>query len=182
MTEQARDLEAELACALALQRATSDMLHLIRAHPGDLTTVLNGILAKAAELCDGEAGSITMIEGDLQRFMASHGPAMAPYLGATVPLPVNVSEVVRFDDFATSMRSRPASVEMARVARVRSYASAPLTDDGRVVGSLHMYRHEVRPFRDAEVAALTSFADQASLAIGNARSKRPGLAFTIEPS
>ena len=54
----------DLEEALALQTATSEVLALISEHPGDLTTVLEGILAKAAELCGGQAGSITMQEAD----------------------------------------------------------------------------------------------------------------------
>ena len=49
----------DLEEALQLQTATSEVLALISEHPGDLTTVLEGILANAAKLCGGEAGSIT---------------------------------------------------------------------------------------------------------------------------
>jgi hypothetical protein len=65
--------------------ATTETLRLIGAHPGDLTKVLHGILAKAAELCGGEAGSISLNEGGAIRVVASHGPAMEPYVGTTVP-------------------------------------------------------------------------------------------------
>lgn len=47
----------------AMLSATTETLRLISAHPGDLRTVFHGILAKAAELCGGEAGSITLNEG-----------------------------------------------------------------------------------------------------------------------
>ncbi|HVN85670.1 MAG TPA: hypothetical protein VMW17_12580, partial [Candidatus Binatia bacterium] len=67
--------------AQTMLSATTETLRLISAHPGDLTKVLHGILAKAAELCGGEAGSITLEEGDFIRYAASHGPAMQPYIG-----------------------------------------------------------------------------------------------------
>ena len=55
------------------------------------------------------------------------------------------------------------------MADVRSYAVASLTSGGMPIGGLHMYRHEVRPFSDAEQNRLASFAAQASLAIANAK-------------
>jgi hypothetical protein len=55
--------------------ATTETLRLISAHPGDLQAVFHGILGKAAELCDGEAGSITLNDGGAIHYMASHGHA-----------------------------------------------------------------------------------------------------------
>ena len=164
----------DLEEALQLQTATSEVLALISEHPGDLTTVLEGILEKAAGLCGGEAGSITMNEAGGLRYVASHGPAMEPYIGTTIdreaiaprellnPGPAGVAHT---DDMMAIADGYPYFEELARVGRVRSYARAILTLDGAPVGGLHMYRHEVRPFDVAELKALASFAEQASLAI-----------------
>ncbi len=167
----------ELAESLELQTATSEILRLISANPGELTTVLHGILARAADLCGGEAGSITLVDGDSLRYAASHGAAMGPYVGTSIgtgTMPserfnVSPSGAIHLDDFSEAARGIPYYEEMSAVARVRSYAAAALTHDGEVVGHLHMYRHEVRPFDEAEMTALVSFAEQASLAIANAR-------------
>ena len=162
----------QMAEALELQTATSEVLRLISTHPGDLPTVLQGILRKAAQLCGGEAGSITMSEGDEIRYVASYGPAMEPYIGTTVRTGILPSEAFAFspdgvrhiDDFVTIAAGSAYFEELAATAKVRSYAVAQLTG-----GALHMYRHEVRPFGAAELSRLASFAAQASLAIGNAR-------------
>jgi len=161
----------------AMFSATSEVLRLISAHPGDLPAVLHGILAKAAELCGGEAGSITLREGGVIRYVASHGPAMEPYIGTTAP--VESADASRFafspagawhtDDFAAATKGTAYFEELATVARVRSYAAVPLTHDGATVGALHMYRHEVRPFTEDDLSALASFGEQASLAVANAR-------------
>ena len=122
----------DLEEALALQTATSEVLQLISEHPGDLTTVLEGILAKAAELCGGEAGSITMTEDDAIRYVASHGPAMEPYIGTTIGPDVRCSPRAPSHSGPTA-RSRPTTwqavgdehpyfAELSRVARCRSYA------------------------------------------------------------
>ncbi|MGH7787774.1 MAG: GAF domain-containing protein, partial [Candidatus Binatia bacterium] len=157
--------------------ATTETLRLISAHPGDLTTVLHGILAKAAELCGGEAGSITLDEGDCIRYVASHGPAMQPYIGTQQKrdtlgadwFTVSPSGAFHADDFAATTRGNAYFEELATVARVRSYAGVPLTAEGVVVGAVHMYRHAVRPFSEDELTALAPFGEQASLAVANAR-------------
>ena len=167
----------DLEEALQLQTATSEVLALISEHPGDLTQVLEGILAKAAGLCGGEAGSITMNGTEGTRYVASHGPAMEPYIGTTMSPGTTAPRelfnsgpggVSHTDDMMAIADGHPYFEELTRVGRVRSYARATLTLDGATVGGLHMYRHEVRPFEEAELKALASFAEQASLAIANA--------------
>ncbi|MBI1816956.1 MAG: GAF domain-containing protein [Deltaproteobacteria bacterium] len=159
--------------ARAMLSATTETLRLIGAHPGDLTKVLHGILAKAAELCGGEAGSISLNEGGTIRLVASHGPAMEPYVGTTVPALAEdqtlFSGAFHADDFAAITVGHPYFEPMATVARVRSYAFVQLTHEGAGVGALHMYRHEVRPFTEDELTALATFGEQASLAVANAR-------------
>jgi GAF domain-containing protein/DNA-binding response OmpR family regulator len=157
--------------------ATTETLRLISAHPGDLPKVLHGILAKAAELCGGEAGSITLDEGEFIRYVASHGPAMEPYIGTRVRrdsadaerFGVSPSGAWYVEDFAEATKGIAYFEELATVGRVRSYAAVPLTHDGAMVGALHMYRHEVRPFTGDDLSALATFGEQASLAVANAR-------------
>ena len=124
--------------------ATTETLRLIGAHPGDLPKVLHGILAKAAELCGGEAGSITFDEGGAIRYVASHGPAMEPYVGTTAPTIAPDSNLVAVspagawyvEDFAEATKGLPYFEEVATVGRVRSYAAVPLTHDGAIVGAV----------------------------------------------
>lgn len=127
--------------ARAMLSATTETLRLISAHPGDLKTVFHGILAKAAELCGGEAGSITLNEGGTIRYMASHGPAMEPYVGTTTPAVVSGDPVAdepsvfsgafHTDDFAAMAAGNSYFEQVATVARVRSYAFVPLTTTSR---------------------------------------------------
>jgi signal transduction histidine kinase/CheY-like chemotaxis protein/putative methionine-R-sulfoxide reductase with GAF domain len=164
----------------AMLSATTETLRLISAHPGDLTAVLHGILAKAAALCGGEAGSITLRDGASIRYVASHGPAMEPYVGTTLPdlldpdviartFSLSSAGAIHTDDFAAATKGIPYFEELATVARVRSYATVALTQDGANVGGLHMYRHAVRPFTEDELAGLAAFGEQASLAVASAR-------------
>ena len=170
----------DLREALELQTATAEVLRLIGEHPGDVETVLQGILTKAAELTGGEAGSVMLREPDGgQRYVASYGPAMEPYIGTVRPAHESISAqvfdsevdgVLHTDDFAAAVQGQGAYYEeLAKVGRVRSHAISFITHRGEVVGSLHMYRHEVKPFSKSELKRHAAFATQASLAIGNAQ-------------
>ncbi|HSM67370.1 MAG TPA: GAF domain-containing protein, partial [Ilumatobacteraceae bacterium] len=170
----------DLEEALELQTATAEVLRLIGEHPGDLETVLQGILSKAAELTGGEAGSVMLSEPDGgTRYVASYGPAMEPYIGTVVPphemldrqvYDSEVAGVLHTDDMAAAVRGQSDYFEeLADVAKVRSHAIGFLTHHGEVVGTLHMYRHEVKPFSEAELKRHAAFAAQASLAISNAK-------------
>ena len=168
-----RDLEA----SLAMQRATSEILRLISSNPGEQRVVLDAILAKAAELVGAQAGSISLrVSEGVGLFVASHGPAMEPYVGTTLdsgalPLArVTITDsVVHTDDLAAAGKGIPYFEELVEVARVGSYAAAFMAVDGERLGLLHMYRHEVDPFDQAELDTLAAFAEQASLAISNAK-------------
>ena len=132
----------------AMLSSTTETLRLISAHPGDLTAVLHGILAKAAELCGGEAGSITLLEGESGRFVASHGAAMMPYVGTTIPAAAvdpslfarSPAGALHVDDFAAATKGTPYLEQVATVGRVRSYAAVELSHEGAPIGALHMYR------------------------------------------
>jgi GAF domain-containing protein/CheY-like chemotaxis protein len=174
----AEDIEAQLAAARALQAATSETLRLISDHPDDLSAVLTGILATAAELSGGEAGSIILGVGGTPRIVASHGPPMQPYVGMALPADAAdigvvfelLGEARHVDDFTAAASSlAPYWQEMAATADIRSYGFTLLQRGDERLGSLHMFRHEVRPFSKNELDALVAFGEQASLAITNAR-------------
>src|SRR5512147_2030675 len=134
----ARDDEGPTASSRhvrALLSATTETLRLISAHPGDLKTVFHGILAKAAELCGGDAGSITLNDGGSIRYRASHGPAIEPYVGTTAPAVSADANLFAMSpagasctaDFAATTQGPAYFEEVATVAHVRSYAALPLT-------------------------------------------------------
>jgi GAF domain-containing protein len=174
----AEDIEAQLAAARALQAATSETLRLISDHPDDLSAVLTGILATAAELSGGEAGSIILGVGGTPRIVASHGPPMQPYVGMALPADAAdigvvfelLGEARHVDDFTAAASSlAPYWQDMAATADIRSYGFTLLQRGNERLGSLHMFRHEVRPFSKNELDALVAFGEQASLAVANAQ-------------
>ena len=66
-------------------------------------------------------------------------------------------------------RSNPSLVASAELGGVRTYLAVPMLKDGEMLGAITVYRQEVRPFTDKQVAMVTSFASQAVIAIENAR-------------
>ncbi len=166
---------AELGESLELQTATSEVLRLISANPGDLPTVLNGIAAKTAALCGADSGAVLLRHGDVLRFEAH--PAMPGYLGLEIPVHVSYANVrardrrwpVFIDDFDAVARDPVARDLAARFGAAHSFASIALFLEDEWLGNLNVFRSEVRPF-DPEIGKiLQAFADQAAIAVANAR-------------
>ncbi len=162
----------DLEEALQLQTAMSEVLRLISAHPGDLDTVLAGVLERAVELCDGENGNINQVIGDSTVMIATH--ACPPeLLGFTFPTPSTYAKsrtehtpffIRDWQEFDLEAPIGPVIADMG----LRSSVSAPLIQDGIAFGDIEVGRFEVRPFDDDEARVLQAFADQAVIAIGNA--------------
>ncbi|HUP06229.1 MAG TPA: response regulator, partial [Caldimonas sp.] len=181
----------ELAESLELQTATSNILELISAHPGELDTVLNGILRKASELCDAPTANILLRDGNVVRIAAVFGRAADhkeqlgmgfPFEGlGSIMQARNDRATVLIDDFQAAPRDEIGTrsdeladvgsfaMRMAELNAVRSFATMPLFHDDEWIGCLNLMRHEVRPFEVKQSPILQAFADQAAIAVANAR-------------
>ena len=168
---------AELSESLELQTATSDILRLISAHPGDLSTVLHGIAVRAAALCDAEGGTVLLRHGDILRIEAENEPLDgAPSLMGrefvaerTINRRARDSrEPVFLDDFQ-DVRD-PVGLEVARdLPNLHSFASIALLLEDEWIGSLNLSRTDVRPFDPKVAPVMQAFADQAAIAVANAK-------------
>ena len=162
-----REIEArnnDLAESLELQTATSEILGLISANPGNVQAVFDGIVAQAAKLCDAQAGAIIRREADGFVWASLALEENQFLLGSRVarPFGINPPHPVFIDDAASAQYDGPAR-------QVRSILSVPLTVDGEFYGRLHVSRLEVRPFELRHGGILEAFAEQAAIAISNAR-------------
>ncbi len=177
MLQEIEQRNSELADSLELQTATSDILELISAHPGDLTTVLQGIAARAAALCDADAGSVLLRHGDILRIEAETEPwEGAPSLVGrefvaerTINRRARDSrEPVFLDDFQNVRDT--VGIQVAQdVPDLHSFATIALLLDGEWIGSLNLSRTEVRPFDPKVAPIMQAFADQAAIAVANAK-------------
>jgi GAF domain-containing protein/DNA-binding response OmpR family regulator len=173
----------ELRETLQQQTATSEVLQVISSSPGELQPVFSAMLENATRVCDSTFGTMYLREGDAFRAVSMHGapPAyQAARLGKLIkPGPatalartVQTKQVVHIAD-ATAERAYgerdPMRVAAAELGGVRTLLSVPMLKDNELIGSIAIYRVEVRPFTEKQIALVTSFASQAVIAIENTR-------------
>jgi len=178
--ENAR-LLTETREALEQQTATAEVLQVINSSPGDLAPVFDALLDKAIRLCGAAFGIMHTYDGRRFHVAATRGvPAEAEAVlrsaqpsahgvGASV---LQGEDIVRIDDFAQSpayLAGAPRARALVDLGRVRSYVGVALRKDGRLLGTIGVYRREVRPFSDKQIALLQNFAAQSVIAMENAR-------------
>ncbi len=173
---QARD--RDLTESLEQQSATSEILRMIARSPGDLQSVLDVIAERAAKLCEAEDAAIFRVDGNLLRTAAHFGPVpMVSAVGegrvfdrgTPASRAVIDRQTIHVPDLRAAVDEFPGSKTLGIALGLRTVLSTPLLRDGVAVGAIHIRRREVRPFSDRQIKLLETFADQAVIAIENAR-------------
>ncbi len=168
--------------ALEQQTATSEILRVIASSPTDVRPVFEAILKRAATLCEAQLGHLWLYEGGEQfRLGAGYGsrPDHLQWLQQGLhrfgrPFfresgPWRVGQVLDVRDTEPYRRGEPVWIRTADHEGMRTLLAVPLVKDGRLVGSIAVYRREVQPFTDQQTALVQTFADQAVIAIENVR-------------
>ena len=179
--ENAR-LLSELRESLQEQTATSEVLQVISSSPGDLKSVFQAMLENAVRICDAKFGNIYRWDGKLLHLLAAHKTPGA-LTEARKHLPFrplghidrmvktkkvsHISDVAADDDY--TKESDPAAVAAVEFGGVRTALAVPMLKEDELIGSFSLYRQEVRPFTEKQIALVTNFAAQAVIAIENAR-------------
>jgi GAF domain-containing protein/CheY-like chemotaxis protein/anti-sigma regulatory factor (Ser/Thr protein kinase) len=145
----------------------------------DLQPVLRAIAGTAARLCEAKDALIYLVDGDQFRLAAKHGPRRDPRaLGDTIAISMNgvggravlEHRTLHVRDLATAARTRfPDTRGWQRRLGWRTVLATPLLRDDLAIGAILVLRTRVRPFTPRQVALLKTFADQAAIAIENAR-------------
>src|SRR5215470_14424604 len=168
--------------SLEQQAATSEILRVIAGSPTDPQPVFDAILKRAATLCEAQLAHLWLYEGGEQfRLGAGYGsrPDHLEWLQQGLhrfgqPFfresgPWRVGQVLDVRDTESYRRGEPLWIRTADHEGMRTLLGVPLVKDGRLVGSIAVYRREVQPFTDQQTALVQTFADQAVIAIENVR-------------
>src|SRR5437762_3754081 len=185
IVELRRELDertAERDEAVAQQAATAEVLQVINSSPGELAPVFKEMLEKATRVCDAPSGIFWTFDGEFSRAAALHGipDAFAEYLREPIRLdPVTgLGRVRQGEQVAVSVdlaaeepyrAGNPQRRAFVDLGRARSAVRVPLIKDSKLLGIFTVYRQEVRPFTDQQIALLENFAAQAVIAMENAR-------------
>jgi GAF domain-containing protein len=172
----------DLTESLEQQTATAEVLSVISSSPGELEPVFDAMLQNAVRICDAKFGNLWVREGDKFRIVAIHGgppeyrdylfsePLVSPDPDSAMGRVASMGQVLQIDDISTApthgMRMRIATIE---IAKARTLVVVPMLKDNAVVGIIGIYRQDVRPFTDKQIALVQNFAAQAVIAIESTR-------------
>ena len=182
-TDDLSQRTADLSEALEQQTATSDVLQVISRSPGALEPVFSTILENATRICDATFGNVYLWNGDAFHLVAAHNTPRAfaesrkrgpfrPSQSHPFSRLVETKQIFHIDDVAAlpGYKARdPQIVEPVELGGIRTCLGVPMVKDNKLIGALVIFRQEVRPFTDKQIALVANFASQAVIAIENTR-------------
>jgi GAF domain-containing protein len=185
LLNELRQRTNDLTESLEQQTATSEVLRVISASPGELKPVFNAMLENAVRLCEAEFGHLFLYDGEAFHTTALHSasrvfaevrrrPVVLREVHADNPLSVitRTKAVVHTADARTEksyIERDPSFFEFVDTSGARALLLVPMLKESELIGAFTIYRLEVRPFTDKQIDLVKNFAAQAVIAIENAR-------------
>jgi transcriptional regulator with GAF, ATPase, and Fis domain len=172
-------LERRLAEALEQQAATSEILRVISASPGDVQPALDAVARLSAQLCHSPCGRVLLVEGDALNVRA-HYAVERDVSEQSVPVPAKRTTItgravvdratVHCADVVPVLDAEfPDARENIRLTGARAVLAVPLVREGVAYGGIFLWRREPGLFAPDQVALVENFARQAAIAIENVR-------------
>ncbi len=165
----------ELEEALEYQTATGDVLNVISRSPAQIQPVLDAIVETARRLCEAYDAVILLREGDYLSVVSHRGPIPVDFAkwpisrGWVTGRAIVDCKPMHVADLQAAAEEFPDGHAMARRQGHRTLLATPLLRENVAIGAIVIRRTEVRPFSEKQIAVLQTFADQAVIAIENAR-------------